>query len=118
MSEVLLKEISELLNEEKWTRATLNSYTISNFKDLDVKIEEVLESEDQAEVKELCDEHLQHTKNSIIGLYISGVLALSRQQIDDSNLVTLITIFTDNHKWNIVEFLCKRILQFGENNLR
>ncbi|MBT3272800.1 MAG: transcription elongation factor GreA [Spirochaetales bacterium] len=115
MSEVLLKEISELLNEEKWTRATLNSYTISNFKDLDVKIEEVLESEDQAEVKELCDEHLQHTKNSIIGLYISGVLALSRQQIDDSNLVTLITIFTDNHKWNIVEFLCKRILQFGEN---
>ena len=115
MSDLIIKEVSDLLNEEKWTRATLNSYTISNFKELDDKIEEIIEAKAQDEVRELCDEHLQHTKNSIIALYISGVLALSRQQIDDSNLITLITIFTDNHKWNIVEFLCQRILQFGEN---
>ena len=115
MSEELVTGIGELLNEEKWTRATLNSYTISNFKELDEKISEVIEGGAQKEVKELSDEHLQHTKNSIIALYISGVLALSKQQIDDSNLITLITIFTDNHKWNIVEFLCQRILQFGEN---
>lgn len=115
MSDLVTKEINELLNEEKWTRATLNSYTINNFKELDEKIEEVIEAEAQDEVRELSDEHLQHTKNSIIALYISGVLALSRQQIDDSHLITLITIFTDNHKWNIVEFLCERILQFGEN---
>ena len=115
MSDLLTKEIGDHLNEEKWTRATLNSYTINHFKELDGKIEEVIEAGVQDEVKALSDEHLQHTKNSIIALYISGVLSLSRQQIDDSNLITLISIFTDNHKWNIVEFLCERILEFGEN---
>lgn len=115
LAETTAKSISELLNEEKWTRATLNSYTITNFKELDTLIEQVFRDESQTEVKELCDEHLNHTKNSIIALYVSGIIALSRQLVDDSNLITLINIFTDNHKWNIVEYLCNRILEFGEN---
>ncbi|HOV64939.1 MAG TPA: transcription elongation factor GreA, partial [Spirochaetia bacterium] len=90
MSDKTLKTISDLLNEEKWTRATLNSYTINNFKELDVLIKQTLSEEIQNEVKTLCDEHLSHTKNSIIALYISGILALSRQMLDDSNLLTLI----------------------------
>jgi transcription elongation factor GreA-like protein len=107
--------ISDLMNEEKWTRATLNSYTINNFKELDTLIEQTISEEIQSEVKTLCDEHLSHTKNSIIALYISGILALSRQMLDDSNLLNLINIFQDNHKWNVVEFLCLRMLEFGEN---
>ncbi|MFW6338119.1 MAG: hypothetical protein ACOC25_04265, partial [Alkalispirochaetaceae bacterium] len=58
--------ISELLNEEKWTRATLNSYTIKNFQELDRVVEEIFQQEIEDEVLEACEEHLQHTKNSII----------------------------------------------------
>ncbi|MEW5816281.1 MAG: transcription elongation factor GreA, partial [Spirochaetota bacterium] len=112
-----MRIINELLNEEKWTRATLNSYTINNFKELDTLIEEIIDEESQDEVKQLCDEHLNHTKNSIIALYISGIIALNRQLVDDSNLIMLISIFSDNHKWNIVEYLCNRILHFGENKV-
>lgn len=115
MSETSVKTVSELLNEEKWTRATLNSYTISNFKELDALITQTFVEETQKEIKELCDEHLTHTKNSIIALYISGVISLSKQMLDDSHLLMVISIFSDNHKWNIVEFLCNRILSFGEN---
>lgn len=115
MSGKLLERVGESLNEEKWTRATLNNYTISNFKELDDVLDEILASDVQDEVIELCVEHLQHTKNSIIALYLSGVMNLSRQTVDDTNLVTIIDIFTDNHKWNIVEYLCRRILEFGEN---
>jgi transcription elongation factor GreA len=115
MSELQMQKIGELLNEEKWTRATLNNYSISNFQDLDAFIEELEDEEALEKVKELCDEHLTHTKNSIIALYISGIIALSRQQIDDANLVKLITIFSDNHKWKVVEYLCNRILDFAEN---
>ena len=107
--------ISELLNEEKWTRATLNSYTIKNFQELDRVVEDIFEKEIEDEVLEACEEHLQHTKNSIIALYISGIINLNRQVVDDSNLVNLIKIFSDNHKWNIVEYLAERILDFGEN---
>lgn len=115
MPEKTVKKISDMLNEEKWTRATLNSYTVNNFKELDEYIREVEEKGVQEEVTDLCSEHLTHTKNSIIGLYISGILALNRQNIDDSYMIMVINIFSDNHKWNIVEYLCHRILDFGEN---
>ncbi len=115
MSEQLIKSIHELLNEEKWTRAALNSYTINNFKELDDIILKTDKFKVQEEILSLCQEHLAHTKNSIIALYLSGVISLSKQLLDDSNLIVLTNIFTDNRKWNIVEYLCKRILEFGEN---
>ncbi|MBN1524405.1 MAG: transcription elongation factor GreA [Spirochaetales bacterium] len=115
MSENLLKNINELLNEEKWTRAALNSYTIGNFQELDELIKQTKAAAAVEKVNELCEEHLQHTKNSIIALYLSGIFNLTKNLVDDSHLVILINIFSDNHKWNIVEYLCNRILDFGEN---
>ncbi|MGA2479637.1 MAG: transcription elongation factor GreA [Spirochaetia bacterium] len=115
MATELLKKITELLNEEKWTRATLNSYSITNFKDLDTLIEQARSEGIAEEIRELAGEHLKHTSNSIIALYLSGVLALSRELVDDTNLIMLISIFMDNHKWNVVEYLAERILEYGEN---
>ncbi len=115
MSDKLIAQVSETLNGEKWTRATLNNYTVGNFEELDEVLDRVGEAGVQNEILELCDEHLVHTKNSIIALYLSGVIHLSRQAVDDTNLVSLIEIFSDNHKWGIVEYLCRRILEFGEN---
>ena len=110
-----MRSVHELLNEEKWTRATLNNYTINNFKDLDLLLTQIFDETLQEETKVACEEHLHHTKNSIIALYLSGVISLSQQLVDDSHLIMLINIFSDNHKWNIVEYLCTRILDFGEN---
>lgn len=110
-----IKMISERLNEEKWTRATLNSYTISNFKELDAIINDEYAKENASSLKEVCDEHLIHTKNSLIALYISGIISFMQQNIDDSKFISLIDLFKENHKWNIVEFLCNRILEYGEN---
>ncbi len=115
MSELVVNKVNELLNEEKWTRATLNSYTISHLNDLDTLIESTKDPEVIIQIKEVCDEHLVHTRNSVIALYISGIISIKRQVIDDGNLIKIISIFTDNHKWNIVEFLCNRILSYGEN---
>jgi len=115
MSDSILKKLAELLNEEKWTRAALNSYTINNFKELDEILAEAVKEKIEAEVQTLCTEHLKHTKNSIIALYLSGIISLQQHLIDDSHLIMLINIFSDNHKWNIVEYLCNRILDFGEN---
>lgn len=117
MADTTVDRIRELLNEEKWTRAALNSYTIQNFKELDELIDGTDSEEVLEEIDGICEEHLHHTRNSIIALYISGVIALNRQLIDDSNLVQVIDIFTDNHKWKVVEYLCNRILVFGENKI-
>ncbi|GHT80487.1 transcription elongation factor GreA [Spirochaetia bacterium] len=115
MSEALLKNVQDMLNEEKWTRATLSNYSTNQFKDLDVLLKEAREARADDDLKKTCDEHLGHTKNSIIALYLSGMIALSRQIIDDSTLINLVNIFIDNHKWNIVRYLCERILDYGES---
>ncbi|MDR1986771.1 MAG: transcription elongation factor GreA [Treponema sp.] len=115
MSEALLKNVQEMLNEEKWTRATLSNYSTNQFKELDLILKEALEARVYDDLKKNCDEHLVHTKNSIIALYLSGMIALSRQIIDDAALINLVTIFVDNHKWSIVRYLCDRILDYGES---
>jgi transcription elongation factor GreA len=112
----MIDKIQELLNEEKWTRATISSYTVTNFEELDTIIEQI-EPNDLLDVKELCDEHLSHTKTSIIALYISGVISLKKHFIDDSNIIELANLFSDNKKWKIVEYLCNKILAFGENKV-
>jgi len=114
-AQALLKNLQETLNEEKWTRASLGNYSTNQFKELDVilknaRIEKVVD-----DLKKNCDEHLSHTRNSIIALYLSGIIALSRQIIDDSAMINLVSIFLDNHKWNIVKYLCERILDYGES---
>ena len=115
MSESLVKSVQDMLNEEKWTRATISNYSIGNFKELDTVIRDAQAAKCLDEIKALSDEHLSHTKNSIIALYLSGISALSKQLLDDSALVTLINIFIDNHKTQIVEYLCNRVLEFGES---
>ena len=115
MTDTLVDRISEMINEEKWTRADLSGYSKSNFKTLDELLEEPLEADTQNEIQELCEQHLQHSRDSVIGLYLSGILALSKRIVDDSNLVALTNMFVDGEKWNIVEYLCERILDYGEN---
>jgi transcription elongation factor GreA len=115
MSEALLKKVQNMLNEEKFTRATLSNYSIDRFKELDVIINEAKEARAMDEMKTLCDEHLSHTKNSIIAVYLSGIVALSQQIIDDAVVVNLVSIFIDNKKSQIVRYLCERILDYGES---
>ena len=111
----LATKVQEMLNEEKWTRAALGTYTVSNLKELDILLEEANREKAVDEIKALCEEHLTHTKTSIVALYFTGVIALMRQQIDDSAMVALIDLFADNKKWAVVEFVCQRMLDFGEN---
>jgi len=111
----LLKNLQEMLNEEKWTRATLGNYSTSQFKEFDVILKNARDEKVVNELKKNCDTHLTHTRNSIIALYLSGMVALSRQIIDDSAMINLVSIFLDNHKWGIVKYLCERILDYGES---
>jgi len=113
----LAQKVQDMLNEEKWTRAALSAYSVSNLKELDLLLQDAIRDKAADEIKALCDEHLGHTKTSIIALYLSGVISLMRQQIDDSSMVSLIDIFADNKRWNIVEFICQRMLDFGENRM-
>ncbi len=116
MSEALIKSVQEMLNEEKWTRAAISNYTKNNLTELAAKVDEAVNTNCIDEVKAICDEHLSHTKNSIIALYLSGMLGLKKKTLDNSSIINLVTIFQDNHKTPIVIYLCESILAEDETN--
>jgi len=113
--EQVVTKLNELLNEEKWTRATLNNYTIKNFTELDALIEEAKKAGKLKEIRELCNEHLIHTPNSIIALYVIGKLNFEEEALDEGHILKLINLFMDNKRFNIVEFLANEMLKYGEN---
>ena len=105
-----------MLKEETWTRATISNYTQNNLKEF-ANIVEKAHSENCAdEIYDICQEHLSHSKDSIIALYICGVLDLQKGSLDNSSLVTLVDIFKNNHKEPIVTYLCESILEDDPNN--
>ena len=112
----LVESVQNMLKEETWTRATISNYTQANLKELADLVEKAKAEGIKNEVYDLCQEHLSHSKDSIIALYICGILDLQNGSLDNSNLVTLVDIFQKNHKENIVTYLCESILEDDENN--
>lgn len=117
MSESVEKTLISMLNEETWTRAAISNYSIADFQELDTIIAQAKNERKIDEVKSICKEQLVRSKNSIIALYLSSIISLMQQDLDDSNLITLIEIFTENKRMQIVEHLCSRTLEFGESKL-
>lgn len=114
--EDLVKQVQDMLKEETWTRATISNYTKNNLVELAGIVEKIRAGSCIDEVQKICDEHLTHTKDSIIALYISGMLSLYKGTLDNSALVTLVDIFQKNHKETVVVYLCETILSDDANN--
>ena len=116
MSEELIKSVQDMLKEETWTRATISNYTKEKFVELAGIVEKARSENCLDEIQNICDEQLLHSKDSIIALYISGMISLQKGTLDNSALVTLVDIFQKNHKESVVEYLCTSILEDDSNN--
>ena len=112
----LMQSIQDMLKEETWTRATISNYTQSNLEELAALVKQAKSEGNVKEIHDICQEHLAHSKDSIIALYICGILDLQNGSLDNSALVSLVDIFQKNHKENIVNYLCESILADDENN--
>lgn len=116
MSEELVKSVQEMLKEETWTRATISNYTKEKLVELAAIVEKAGSEGCIDEIKAICDEQLNHTKDSIIALYISGMLGLKQGTLDNSALEGLVDIFQKNHKEAVVVYICESILAENVNN--
>ncbi|WP_294430823.1 transcription elongation factor GreA [uncultured Treponema sp.] len=116
MSKELVDLVQAKLKEDTWTRATISNYTKNNLIELTTIVEKAKSEDCVNEIKEICDEQLSHTRDSITALYISGMLALKQGSLDTSSLETLIDIFQNNHKEPIVVYICETILADDKSN--
>lgn len=116
MAEELENSVREMLKKESWTRAGINDFTKNNLIELAETLEKARAENCEKQIKEICDEQLAHSKDSIVALYLSGMIALRSGDVDTSALVTLIEIFEKNLKDLLVEYLCDSILEEDSQN--
>ena len=109
----LIEKYESQLNEEKWTRTAINNYTIKNFEDLDALVQEFSDNHIQKEINAITNDYLSKNKNSIIALYISTIFQLNEGRFEDGSPYSLLKIFSDNLKWNIVEYIALKINNSG-----
>lgn len=112
----LIQSVQDMLKEETWTRQTISNYTQNDLKGLAEIVENAKNENCTKQIYEICKEHLVHSKDSIIALYICGILDLQNGSLDNSSLETLVDIFEKNHKENVVVYLCESILEDDANN--
>lgn len=113
----LINSVQEMLKEETWTRAAITNYTKEKLAELSAIVEKACEENCLAELKEICDEQLSHSRESIIALYISGMVSLHEGILDESSLQEVVDIFQKNHKESVVEYICQTIINEDENNI-
>lgn len=116
MAEELIKSVQEMLKEETWTRAAISNYSKEKFIELAGIVERAKNENCTKELEQICNEQLTSQKDSIIALYISGMLSLHADALDNSSLVSLVEIFQNNHKETVVEYLCQSIIDQDPNN--
>lgn len=113
--DAILEDINNKLKEEKWTRAAIDSYSVRNFVEMDSYIRLAIDEDFKDDLKTLCKEHLKQSQNSVVALYMIGVLSLEESSVDDTHLPQIIKIFMDSKKNKIAEFLSEKILSYREN---
>ncbi len=116
MAEELENSVREMLKAETWTRAGITNFTKNNLIELAVILENAHTQNCEYAIKDICDEQLSHSRDSIVALYLSGMIALRTGSVDLSSLVTLFEIFGKNHKELLVEYLCETILGYDPQN--
>ena len=109
-----LKKITEQIYQEQWTRASLDTFSTNNFETIDVSIHS-LSKEDKNTALDICKEQLEKNKKSVYALYIAGIIELEIESINDIHIFQLINIFSEEKKWNVVEYLCQKILEIHIN---
>lgn len=116
MAEELIKSVQDMLQEETWTRAAISNYSKEKFIELAGIVEKAKNEHCTRELLALSNEKLLSQKDSIIALYLSGMLSLHEESLDNTSLISLVEIFQNNHKEAVVEYLCTSIIEEDPNN--
>lgn len=114
--ESMIKEITNLLEEEKWSKFQLSEYNLSKFMNLERVLDEVLNSGLKSDVLLLCHEYLKKNEYNLVARYLISVLSYPEEtDVFNAGFKKIIGNFKEREKWGIVEFLSKKMLSFQED---
>lgn len=117
MSKDIVGTIQEMLKEETWTRTEASKYTESKIEELHALFCSI-NKENEDEIKNILEEHLRHSRESIAALYLLGMLKLKRGALGNSELERLVSIFKKNFsKDAVILSVLNDIISIDPNNL-
>lgn len=115
-SEMILKEVEKLLEEEKWSKFQLSEYNLSKFKKIDQLIEEIEKNNLKDKIETIANDYLKKNEFSLIAKYILSIFnSTTNKDFFINGFKKIINNFKDREKWGIVEFLCLKMLDIEEN---
>jgi len=113
----VMEKLDSLFKEELWGRIEPKDIGISKFKILDDIFNTIVSEDLVSETIEVCKAHLTDHNLSITAIYLTGLIGYHRDSIEDSiQLRKLIDVFTNSHKWAVVQLIAEKILEYGENS--
>lgn len=116
--EKVMEKLNSLLKEELWGRIEPKDIGISKFKILDDLFNNIVSYEMFDEVRDTCVKHLEDHPASVTASYLVGLIGYHKDRLEDTAKIRkLIEVFSENHKWAVVERISEKILEYGENRI-
>ena len=116
--EKVIEKIDSIFKEELWGRIEPKDTGISKFKILDDIFNSVVSDGIIPDTLEICRNHLNGHPESISAAYLTGLIGYHTGTIEDMvYLRKMMDVFTDSHKWAIVEIIAEKILEYGESSV-
>jgi len=114
--EKIIERLESLLKEELWGRINPKDVSINRFRVLDDFYNSAAGESAEEELVNHCREHLANYQNSVIAMYLLGLISFGKDSMDSkSYLMELLNLYVNAQKWTIVGHIADRILEFGEN---
>ncbi len=110
-----LEQLEALFTEETFTRKPLINYTVNYFVEIHELFLKIKEENNIKQMEDIASQNLARNAQHIVSLFIMGLLNLENAKYDEKNFERLITVFKNIKKWNIVEYLCKLVLQYYDS---
>ncbi|GEM_PF-3157034 len=116
-AEELLKEIQGIFESEKWNKFQLSEYNLSKFQSLEENVKSISELGIVDQVRLECEDVLNKNEFNFSALFILGLMNFQSDKILDATaqFQKLVNNFKKKEKPSIVEYLCKKMLEFGDD---
>ena len=117
MSTITISGIEEKIRREQWTAISVEKITANDIQEMDATLQEIDGDETREEVLEIFHEQLKQNPKSILALFGTAIVYLYNRSVDDTHIVQLLDMFKQAKRWGLLEVLCNRFLEFGENRI-
>ncbi len=117
-SDKIMEKLGSLFKEELWGRIEPKDIGISRFKILDDLFNSIVSENIFKEALDACSKQLEDHPSSVSAAYLTGLIGYHNDRLEDTvKLRKLIDVFSNHHKWAVVERISEKILEYGENRV-